>query len=70
MPGLGRWQKVTLGQLEGFQIEGLLKLTYLSTGPWLWIAPCSPSRNCIVQSQRKKKFSGKENNRRDESLLQ
>lgn len=36
--GLGRWQKVALGQLEGFHTEVLLKLTYLSTGLWLWIA--------------------------------
>lgn len=31
----------------------ILKLTYLSTGPWLWIASYGPGRNCIVQSQRK-----------------
>lgn len=36
--GLGRWQKVALGQLEGFHTEVLLTLTYLSTGLWLWIA--------------------------------
>lgn len=35
---MGRWQKVALGQLEGIHTEGLLKLTYLSTGLWLWTA--------------------------------
>jgi hypothetical protein len=60
--GLGRWQKVALGQLEGFHTEGLLKLTYLSTGLWLWIASYGHSRNCIVQSQ------GKIRNKREELL--
>lgn len=34
--GLSRWQKVVLGQWEGFSTQELLKLTYLSTGLWLW----------------------------------
>lgn len=51
--GMGRWQKVALGQLEGIHTEGLLKLTYLSTGLWLWTASYGLGRNCIVQSQRK-----------------
>lgn len=38
---------------KGFILEGILKLTYLATGPWLWIASYGPVRNCIVQSQRK-----------------
>ena len=50
---MGRWQKVALGQLEGIHTEGLLKLTYLSTGLWLWTASYGLGRNCIVQSQRK-----------------
>lgn len=38
---------------KGFILEGILKLTYLATGPWLWIASYGPVRNCIGQSQRK-----------------
>lgn len=34
--GLSRWQKVALVQLGGFSTQKLLKLTYLSTGLWLW----------------------------------
>lgn len=34
--GLSRWQKVVLGQRGGFLTQELLKLTYLSTGLWLW----------------------------------
>lgn len=34
--GLSRWQKVVLGQWEGFSTQELLKLTYLSIGLWLW----------------------------------
>lgn len=34
--GLSRWQKAALGQLGGLSIQELLKLTYLSTGLWLW----------------------------------
>lgn len=53
MPGLGRWQKVARGQLQGSHTDRLLKLTYLSTGLWLWTASHGPGRNCVVQSQRK-----------------
>lgn len=34
--GLSRWHKVVLGQRGGFSTQELLKLTYLSTGLWLW----------------------------------
>lgn len=51
--GFGRWQQVALGQLERLHTEGLLKLTYLSTGLWLWIMSSCPGKNCIVQSQEK-----------------
>lgn len=50
--GLGRWQKVAQGQLEGFHTEGLLKLTYLSTGLWLWTASYGLGRNCTFRAKR------------------
>lgn len=46
--GWSRWQKMALGQLEGFHAEGLLELAYLATGLWLWLASDGPARNHIV----------------------
>lgn len=57
---MGRWQKVALGQLEGIHTEGLLKLTYLSTGLWLWTASYGLGRNCIVRAKgRREVLMGK-----------
>lgn len=52
--GMGRWQKVALGQLEGIHTEGLLKLTYPQASGF-GLLPMALVENCIVQSQRKTK---------------
>lgn len=52
---------------KGFILEGILKLTYLSTGPWLWIASYGPGRKCIVQSQKKSSW-GRKRDKKDEFL--